>query len=149
MAILQPEDYPAVRAALDPALDATTLPDATIELPIFLDAADLELKRLAPDWADYVDEPEATQLRLAAIYLTASLIAATTPAIVAEAVGKGDYSYRAERPSPAELAALLRARAVAAVDLATGAASGDAIPTFFELAESARERRLTSLGWFA
>lgn len=89
--IVQTSDYGAVRAAIDTSLDSTALPDATIALPIFLDAADLEIKRRDPSWASRTAD-EATHLKNAAIYLTAALLAPAVPSLSGETFG--DYRYQ-------------------------------------------------------
>src|SRR5215510_10127369 len=93
--IVQPVDYGAVRAALDTSLDTTALPDATIALPIFLDAADLEIKRRDPAWASRTGDA-ATHLKNAAIYLTAALLAPAVPRVTEEILNAGNYRYRLE-----------------------------------------------------
>jgi len=149
VAILTSDNYPDVRTAIDAAMVAAELPDAVIESPVYLTAADLELKALLPDWESYTDDPEESHLLNAAILLTASYLALAIPAVMSSSVGKGDHSYRVERPSPTELSALLRARALAFVDLLNETATADAIPTMFTLASAPACRTVGggALGW--
>ena len=113
MTILDDSSYPAIRAAIDLSLDSTALPDATIALPIFLDAADLEVKARDPLWATRMDD-ELTQLTNAAIYLTAARIAPALPRLLGETFG--DYRYQLQAVDMEARASALRSLADAALD---------------------------------
>lgn len=90
--ILTPSNYPAVRQAIDISLNETTLPDAAISSPIYLLAADLEIKARDPQWAAREGDAES-YLVLAAIYLTAAKLAPAVPAIAQERFPE-QYSYQ-------------------------------------------------------
>lgn len=92
--ILQPSDYPAVRAAIDISLDSTLLPDATISLPIYLDAADLDVKRRDPEWATRTGDA-LTHLTNAAIYLTAARLVPALPDLTRETFTDHEYVRQA------------------------------------------------------
>lgn len=138
MTILTPAEYPAIRAAIDLALDETTLPDAVIELPIFLAAADLDLKTRDPDWATRTGD-QLTQLTNAAIYLTAARIAPSVPRLQREVFG--DYSYQLQTIDWEARAAALNSMADGTLDLILD--PGDTVsdrPTTFSTAAGGRGR---------
>lgn len=138
--LLTSTDYPTIRAAIDLSLDSTSksLPDATIALPIYLDAADLELKTRDPLWATRTGDA-LVQLKNAAIYLTASRIAPTIPRLVGEDFG--NYAYKLQSVDWEARAAALRALAEEALNaiLDPGDATSDR-PTFFATARGYRGR---------
>lgn len=113
MPILTSADYPAIRAAIDTSLDTAALPDSTITLPIYLEAADLEVKRRDPNWASRIGD-QATLLKHAAIYLTAALLVPAVPQIKRETFA--DHEYDRQLMTAADLVASLRARASASLD---------------------------------
>jgi len=136
MAIVQPTDYGAVRAALDTSLDQAALPDATIGLPIFLDAADLEIKRRDPQWASRSGDA-ATHLKNAAISMTAALLAPAVPAVASERLG--DYQYQRQAVDWTARAAELRQLAEQELNayLETSTTTPDR-PTMFAVASGTR-----------
>ena len=136
--IVQSTDYPSVRAALDTSLDSTTLPDATIAFPIFLDAADLEIKRRDPLWASRSGDA-ATHLKNAAIYLTAALIAPAVRQVIEETLSANDYRYRLQPIDWAARAAELRALVEQELNayLETSTTTPDR-PTMFTVAHGTR-----------
>lgn len=136
--ILQGTDYPAVRAAIDASLDALTLPDSVIALPIYADLADQEIKRRVPLWATIIAATgdAAVQIRIAAVYLTASLIVGSLPSITRE--DTPDYTYRADVIAPAMKAEILRARAFQALNVALASFGAAPLPTFFTIALGTR-----------
>lgn len=109
MAILSSSDYPAIRGAIDTSLDSAVLPDATIELPIYLADADLEVKARDPQWASRTGDALA-RLKTAAICFTAARILPALPQIKSEQHG-GEYQYQRQEVKVAERVAELRARA--------------------------------------
>lgn len=90
MAILTPDDYDAVRAALDTTLDDELLPDSVIGLSIYVDAAELEIKRRDSD-AESRTGDDAKRIKNATIYMVAALIAPALPRIVSETIGESSY----------------------------------------------------------
>ena len=138
MTILDASDYPAIRAAIDLSLDSTALPDDVIALPIYLLAADLEVKARDPLWATRADD-ELALLTNAAIYLTAARIAPAIPRLQGETFG--DYRYQLQAVDWEARAAWLRNQAAEALDtyLAVGDTTIDR-PTRFAVARGCRGR---------
>jgi hypothetical protein len=105
--ILTPADYPEVRAALSPDLDATDLPDDVIGRDVYLGAAEREVvgyDPLAPtrsgiDWI---------HVRAATVFLTASRLALRLTRITDERFA--DYLVRVIPQDPQALFASLRAQ---------------------------------------
>lgn len=91
MPLVAPEHYEAVRFAIDTSLTASDLPAAVIAQPIYLGAADAEVKRRDPLWASRTGDA-AQQLVQAAILLTAAYLAPAIPQLSAERYPEG-YSY--------------------------------------------------------
>jgi hypothetical protein len=89
--LLAAVDYPAVRAALDLTIDAATLPDAVIALPIFAGRAEQTILRLDPAAPTRSGE-EAEHVRRAVIYLTAAYIAPHVPDLLGEQFGPQRYT---------------------------------------------------------
>lgn len=112
MALLTSADYPAIRAALDVALDSTILPDATIALDIYLGAAEREVAALDPDSGTRTGD-DLARVKSAVVYLTAALLAPAIPWIVRESVG--GQSYERVREDWGALASALRQRAHAEI----------------------------------
>lgn len=137
--LLTASSYPAIRAAIDLALDSESLPDATIALPIFLDAADLVLKARDPQWATRTGDA-LTHLTNAAIYLTAARIAPAMVRLLGETYSSG-YRYQLAAVDWDARAAALNAAADGALDavLDVGNATSDR-PTRFALASGRRGR---------
>jgi hypothetical protein len=113
MPILTSTSYGAIRAAIDVTLDSEALPDAVIALPIYLDAADLEVKTRDPLWASRTGDA-LIQLTNAAIYLTAARLAPALPRLLGEDFG--DYAYKLQGVDWDARALALRALADAALD---------------------------------
>lgn len=134
-AILDSGSYPAIRAAIDVTLDTLVLPDATIEMPIFKDAADLAVKRLVPTWQAIVTAGASdalTHLKNAAIYTTAALLVAAIPNLTSETFP--DYAYKLAAPTVEQRAALLRSRAADELAQVGGDVAGPELPTVFAAA---------------
>lgn len=91
-ALLTSADYPAIRAAIALSLSSSVLPDSAIALPIFLDAADLDLKARDPLWASRTGD-SLVQLTNAAIYLTAARIAPAMPRLISEKISTGGDDF--------------------------------------------------------
>lgn len=136
--LLTPTEYPSIRAALDLSLDSESLPDRVIELPIYLAAADLEVKTRDPDWATRTGDA-LIHLTNAAIYLTAARIAPAVPRLQGETFG--DYRYQLQSVDWEARAAALDSMADAALDTILDV--GDMVsdrPTRFALARGRRGR---------
>ncbi len=120
--LANPGDFPAVRAALDPALTSARLPDAVLASPIYMGEAERYVRRkvvgagLDPD-ALTVDQQAAG--KVAAIYRLAALVAPVIPIIVREQ--DRDYSYQRQATDWASLQAQLMERADDALDGLLGA----------------------------
>lgn len=130
--------YPAVRAALDVSLDATTLPDATIGLAIYAGAAAVDVKRRDPAWATRTGDA-LQRLENAQVLFTAALLAPAVPAIEREQMQ--DYSYTRSKVDWTARAATLIERAneeLAAVVTPTATTPGR--PAFFSVAHGGRGR---------
>lgn len=137
MPLLTAVDYPEVRAALDVSLTAVDLPDAIIALPIYEPAAEAEVLRRDPAAATRTGT-QGQQIHIAAVLLTAALLAPQMPVIVRE---QDDSTYSVQR-QPVDLAALaaqLQQRAIEAlaVVLEVDQVTPDR-PTFFALASGRR-----------
>lgn len=134
MALLTPADYPAIRAALDVSLTPAVLPDAVIEMPIFLGAAEMEVA--ARDPAAGTREGDALQrLKNAVIYFAAANLAPVVPIYLRERL----LSYEYQRPAVDwnARAADLRAQAEAELVAVLGSQTVER-PTFFALASGRR-----------
>lgn len=94
LVIFQAGSYDQIRAAVDGALDANGLPDATLEMGGFMPAAEQEvLAREALVLPSAID-PTAQGLHReqAAIYLAAARVAQTLPALTQQTLGDSRYS---------------------------------------------------------
>lgn len=141
MSILSSSDYPTIRAAIDTSLDSTVLPDATIALPIFVTAAELEVVARDPQAASRTGDA-ATHIKNACIYLTAARLAPAVPQISGETtVGKHTYTRKLQDidEQVANLRAMAESALAAAVDSTASPASPE-VPTFFGRACGGRGR---------
>ena len=141
MPLLTPADWGAVRASIDVSLTATELPDATIALPIYVDAAEAEVVALDPLALTYTaGTANNVSVRNAAIFLTAARLAYVVPVLKRETMTDG-YSYERAIVEPAALEKRLRTLALAAVDaVLASSSSSSTIPTFFTRATGGRNR---------
>ena len=138
MAILTTADYPAIRAALDVDLNATTLPDATIGQSIFVGAAEAELLRRVPDAADLTGD-DLARVKRALVWLTAAYLAHSVVRVTSLTVQTRDLSYSRPTFNPDEKATELRSRAEVEIGMLvapTQVAPGR--PTMFTLAAGRR-----------
>lgn len=110
MAILTSAEYPAIRAALDVDLNDKDLPDSTIALTIYQDAADQDVLDIDPD-AEGRTGDEAAAVTRAAIYFCAARLAYAVVRITSLSVNTRDISYSKATFDPEERAAQLRAEA--------------------------------------
>lgn len=78
--LLSPSDWSAVRAALDITLTSVQLPDATIALDIFSGKAMREVEARVADATTLTGDDEIAVTN-AAVFLTASFIAPSLPAL--------------------------------------------------------------------
>lgn len=146
MAILDIENYPAVRAAIDISISEKNLPDEVIALSIYQGAAerwvldrDADAETYAPAGAA-ADAAKWARIQNAAIYRTAALICPAVPNITRDDFGPNesytrkamDYERRAEELTDlasAELASYLQADPVTSQ-----------MPTFFTVGPGYRGR---------
>jgi hypothetical protein len=139
VALLTAAEYPSVRAAIDLSLDSESLPDATIALPIYLDAADLAIKARDPLWATRTGDA-LTLLTNACVYLTAALIAPAMARLLGETYADG-YRYQLAAVDWDARAAALRGRAEDSLNALLTPEDGDSDrPTFFAVASGRRGR---------
>lgn len=146
MAILDTENYPAVRAAIDISLSEKNLPDEIIALSIYQGAAEnwvIDRDANAETYAPAGAAPSATKwarVQNAAIYKTAALICPAVPNITRDDFGPNesytrkamDFDKRAEELTDlasAELAAYLETDPVTSQ-----------MPTFFTVGPGYRGR---------
>lgn len=102
--------FDQVRKALDLSLDAESLPDDTIQLPIYAPDAEDELLARNPAAATYAEGSAQKERAIrAAIYLTAARLVPSLPAIASESLG--DWKLTQTPPDLVKLAASLRGRA--------------------------------------
>ncbi len=138
MAILDADDYGMIRSAIDVSLTAARLPDATIELPIYLGAAESEVLRRIPDAATRVGE-ELQHVKNAIALLVAALLAPTIPRMSSEKMGEYQYQL-ASASKVGDIVAELRGRAdqeLRFLELPSATTRAEP-PFFFGLAESGR-----------
>jgi hypothetical protein len=128
-----------VRALIDPQMDAGSLPDARIELNVFMGAAIAEVARRDPKHADREGDA-AEALNRAADCLTAALLVEAFPNITL-IQPDASVKYQREAYDVNERIAYLRNRANAefAVVLGDGTATED-MPTMFSLGCGRRGR---------
>jgi hypothetical protein len=141
MAILSSSLYPAVRAAIDIGLDSTTLPDATIALPIYAGAADLDVLARDPD-AESRTGGELTHVQNAAVYSCAARLIVALPQVTQEESPEG-YRYQVKAWDAPQRAGELRALASSELDAVLTPSVTDQTadrPTFFALASGRRGR---------
>jgi hypothetical protein len=127
--------YPAIRAAVDTSLDAATLPDATLALPIFVPAAIDDVLAADPGAEARTDPTEVRRVQNAAIYYAAARVVVGLPSLKSERFD--DYAYTYEQRDPAARAADLRGQAAAELArvLVAAAAPATALrPTIFTVA---------------
>lgn len=105
MALITADEFPAIRAAINIGLDDVGLPDATIALPIYLGAADTEVKRRDPLWVSRTGT-ELRHLKNAVIYFAAARIVLVLARPSSETFGQR-YSYKIDQLSASQLASSL------------------------------------------
>lgn len=135
--LLTIDAYPAIRAALDASLDATTLPNKVIEEDIYAGAAWDEVLERYPTADSETDADILARLRRAAIYFAAARLAPVVVRITALSTTVQGVSYSRPVFDPAKRAAELRALADNEMDavLTPGVLSR---PTFFTVASGTR-----------
>jgi hypothetical protein len=99
----------AVRAALDPSLDETGLPDDIIFLPLYAEDAAAEVIQRDPNAVLYTDDVQRQRVLSATALLTAARIAPVLPQITQ--FQEGDFRYTLPTYQGDKIAALLRGRA--------------------------------------
>lgn len=104
-------EYPGIRAALDSALDAASLPDAVIAQSIHIGAAIDEVIARYPTAETETDANIVKRLKRAAIFLTAARLAPVVVRITALTITKGDVNYSKQVFDPTKRAEELRALA--------------------------------------
>ena len=139
MALLSPEHYPQIRALIDLSLTAEELPAATIALPVYLGAAEAEIRRRDPQWATRTGDAR-TALMQAVMHYAAGLLAPALPSIRSESYPEG-YSYDREAVDYAGRGAALLARAGELIDSVTAPEELSALrPPTFAVARGRRGR---------
>ena len=84
--LLTAADYPSVRAVLDITLDADSLPDSIIELPVYAGSAEADVAAKDPLYATRTGT-DKLHIRNALILFCAARIAPAMPSITAETQG--------------------------------------------------------------
>lgn len=138
MALLSAAEYPAIRAAIDIALDSTTLPDSIIALDMYVGAGQRDVLLIDP-LAESRTGNDLLHATTAAILFTAARLVGALPQIVKETFP--DHSYERNKVDAAARAAELRALAGAELDayLDPGDLASDR-PTMFGVAHGYRGR---------
>lgn len=117
--ILTTAEYPAIRAALDTQLTEANLPDSTLDLPIYVDAAVHDVRQAyeaagsADDPADEADADNQAKISRAAIYFCAARLAPAVVRITSVQIATRDGSYSRQTFDPEKRAAELQAMAAA------------------------------------
>ena len=124
MTILNASSFVAIRAAIDLSLDTESLPDTVIALPIYMDAADLEVKTRDTAWASRTGD-SLTLLTNACVYLTAARLAPAMPRLLGETYADG-YQYQMQAIDWEARARWLRAQAELSLDALIGVVETDA-----------------------
>lgn len=140
MAILTPQLYPAVRAAIDVGLDTAKLPDQVIALPIYAGAADLDVLARDPD-AESRTEVAQQHVLNAAVYFCAARLIGALHQQIRESSAEG-YGWQVTAWDPAVRAAELRTMALAEIDIVIDPPPADPVviaPPFFVLAGPRRK----------
>jgi hypothetical protein len=114
-------DYPDVRRLIDPDLTEIDLPDAVLEGPFYLQAAEAEIARLLPG-------STSDAAKRAAALLTASYLAPMFP--LPQRAQLEDFSFTLPLPSITGIAEALRLRAMAEVNIERSL-TADARPRLF------------------
>lgn len=112
MPIITLADFPEIRAALDPTLDASNLPDSVIDLDIYRGRAEEWVISRNPAAASYAGAVDgySRAMRRAAVLATAAYLAVNPPQLLTETFGQ-KYSYRRAEVKTQDLAADLWAAA--------------------------------------
>lgn len=108
MSLLDSNDYPAIRKAIDTGLTEAGLPKDVIEQDIYLQAsedwvttrAEIELEE-GEDFSDVLDATELVHAKRAAIYYCASLLAPVVNIPTSDAVSGIGASYTRKVMEPA------------------------------------------------
>jgi hypothetical protein len=129
MVYITPAEFPAIRAALDISLDASNLPDAVINLPMYAGQAELWIVANDPLAPTYTPGSEAyIRTTIAAIYACAAYIVPALPNITSESYGDA-MRYTRKEADMAKLEAALWTRARGALpSLAGSGADGGSTP---------------------
>lgn len=145
MALITSDDFPAVRAAINVTLDEVGLPDAVIALPIYLGAADTDVKARDPLWATRT-AGDLRHLKNATIYFTAARLVLSLPRINSETFGQR-YQFRVDQLSPTEQAASLQAFGDMEIEAVINPGSDELVekPVMFTLANARRHCRYRTL----
>lgn len=137
--LLAPTDYPAIRAALDLALQAKDLPDSVIELPIYLGKAEQSILQRDPE-ATTRTGTEQQHIKNAVIFTCAALLAPAMRNLQRERVGEWEGAYQAMdwTKRATELRALADEELAAVLEPAPTPGPETTIPIFFALANGRR-----------
>lgn len=140
MAILDADDYPSIRAAIDVKLGRQELPDDIIEQDIFIGAAEAELVARYPTAASATGN-DLLRVKRAAVWLTAARLVHSVVRVTSMSVQNRDFSYSRATFNPDEMAAELRGRADRELAmLETPDAVTPSRPTMFAVASGDRGR---------
>lgn len=138
--ILTVTEYPSVRAVIDMALDASTLPDTTIGLDVYAGATDRYIKQQVADWSTIlagVDADLIANLRNAGVYYCASLIAGSSTVVTSMAVGEARWARSAYDREKHAKWLLGQAQSLIADVIGTATPKPKPIPTVFAVGSKA------------
>ena len=136
--LLDPTDYPAVRAALDTSLSKSDLPDEIVEQSIYKDAAIQDVLALDEDALSRTDADEIAAVQRAAIFFCAARLAPAVAKITALTVTTRDLSYQKPAFDPEARAEELRE--LAADEIGRVVTVATRRPTMFYAATGTRGR---------
>ena len=141
MAILTGDHHAEVRAAISLDLVPDKLPANTIDLDIYLGAAEREVIRIDAD-AESRTGDEAAIVRTCAIYLTAAKLCPAVAYTLSIQMSNGQQNYNRNAFNPEKRAAELRASAYEQLNelLEDTAVEAVAMPTMFTKAIGRRGR---------
>lgn len=141
MAILSSTEYPAIRAAIDVQLDASSLPDGIIGLDIYIGAADDDVLEIDPT-AESRTGDELVLVKRAAIFFAAARLCPAVVRLTSVSAQARDISYARATFDPEQRAEELRNKARETldqlVDATTDPPSLARRPTMFAVASGRR-----------
>lgn len=142
MAILTSADYPAIRAAIDVNLTDQQLPNTTIGLTIYQDAADADVLELHPTAEDETGN-NATRVTRAAIFFCAARLIPAVVRLTSVTTQSRDLSYARLLYDPDKFIDKLKNMAVAEInEVLTPSAETPERPTMFKRGPARRAPNL-------